>query len=94
VSYRPNALLTTPDGRLWMGSSPDYGLRNGTLAWYEPKTGAKKSHRTIVPDTSPAAMLWLPDQQQILIGLSIEAGTGVSVSRLNGAFCALGSGEG
>jgi hypothetical protein len=86
VSYRPNALLTTPDGRLWMGSSPDYGLRNGTLAWYEPKTGAKKSHRTIVPDTSPAAMLWLPDQQQILIGLSIEAGTGVSVSRLNGAF--------
>jgi hypothetical protein len=57
VSYRPNALITTPDGRLWMGSSPDYGLRDGTLAWYDPKTGAKKSHRTMVPDTSPAALL-------------------------------------
>ncbi len=96
VSYRPNALITTPafpvNGhaqvaeRLWMGSCPDYGLRHGTLAWYEPKTGAHRSHRTIVPDLTPAALLWLPDPRQILIGLSIEAGTGVSVTRLHGGF--------
>ncbi len=86
ISYRPNALVATPDGRLWMGSSPDYGLRGGTLAWYDPKTGAMKSHRVIVPDTSPASMLYLPEQKQLLIGLSIEAGTGVPIHRLDGAF--------
>jgi hypothetical protein len=69
-----------------MGSSPDYGLRGGTLAWYDPKNGGKKSHRAIVPDTSPAAMLYLPELKQILIGLSIEAGTGVTITRLDGAF--------
>jgi hypothetical protein len=86
VSYRPNALITAPDGRLWMGSSPDYGLRDGTLAWFDPKTGEKKSHRTVVPDTSPASLLYLPALKQILIGLSIEAGTGVKISRQQGAF--------
>ena len=96
VSYRPNALIVTPEldapdggkvpSRLWMGSSPDYGLRDGTLAWYDPRTGAKRSHRTVVADTSPASLLYLPELKQILIGLSIEAGTGVKISRLNGAF--------
>jgi len=86
VGYRPNALVATPDGRLWMGSGPDYGLRGGTLAWYDPRTGEKKSHRAIVPDTSPAAMLYLPELKQLLIGCSIEAGTGVTIQRLNGAF--------
>ncbi len=86
VSYRPNALVVTPDGKLWMGSSPDYGLRGGTLAWYDPKTGAMKSHRAIVPDTSPASMIYLPELKQLLIGLSIEAGTGVPITRLEGGF--------
>lgn len=86
IAYRPNAMLATPDGRLWLGSSPDYGLYGGTLAWINPRTGEKKSHRLVVPDTSPAAMLWLPEQRQILIGLSIEPGTGMPVKRLAGAF--------
>ncbi|MEY3774879.1 MAG: hypothetical protein RLZZ129_1659, partial [Verrucomicrobiota bacterium] len=91
VSYRPNAMIVTPGStpagdRLWIGSSPDYGLRDGTLAWYEPATGRSHSHRTVVADTSPAALLYLPDLQHILIGLSIEAGTGVSVTRQTGGF--------
>jgi len=86
VGYRPNALVATPDGKLWMGSGPDYGLLGGTLAWYDPKTGEKKSHRAIVPDTSPASMLYLPELKQLLIGFSIEAGTGVTIKRSSGAF--------
>ena len=86
VSYRPNTLLTTPDGRLWMGSAPDYGLVGGTLAWYDPKTGEKRSHRAIVPDVCPASMLYLPALKQILIGFSIETGTGAHTKRLHGAF--------
>ena len=86
VSNRPNALLATPDGRIWMGSSPDYGLRDGTIAWYDPATGDRKSHRGIFPDLSPSSFLRLPDSGQILVGLSIEPGTGVKIQRLNGAF--------
>ena len=86
VSNRPNALLATPDGRIWMGSSPDYGLHDGTIAWYDPRSGAMKSHRGIFPDLSPASFLWLPGQNQILVGLSIEPGTGMKIKRLHGAF--------
>jgi hypothetical protein len=86
IGYRPNALVATPEGKLWMGSGPDYGLRGGTLAWYDPKTGDKKSHRPVVADTSPASMIYLPELKQLLLGLSIEAGTGVTITRLNGAF--------
>lgn len=86
ISYRPNVLLATPDGRLWMGSSPDYGLYGGTFAWYDPKTDARKSHRPVVPDMSPASGIYLPELKQILLGLSIEPGTGMPIKRLNGAF--------
>ena len=87
VSYRPNALISTPDGKLWMGSVPDYGLVGGTLASYDPQTSTWKSHRAIVPDTSPAALLYLPELKQILVGLSAEAGTGVTkINRLGGLF--------
>jgi hypothetical protein len=86
IAYRPNAMLATPDGRLWLGSSPDYGLTGGTLAWLDPKTGAKQSHRVVVPDLTPASLLWLPELRQIFIGLGIEAGTGAKPLRLAGAF--------
>jgi hypothetical protein len=86
VSFRPNALIATPDNKLWMGSSPDYGLHGGTIAWYDPKTGETKSHRDVVPDASPASFLWLPGLKQILVGFSIEPGTGMKIKRLHGAF--------
>jgi hypothetical protein len=86
IGYRPNALISTPAGRLWMGSAPDYGLVGGTLAWFDPKTGAKKSHRAIVPGLSPASLLYLPELKQILVGLGIEAGTGAIPKRQSGAL--------
>jgi len=81
VGFRPNALIAAPDGRLWMGSGPDYGLVGGTLAWYDPATGESQSHRPVVPNLSPISLLWLDDLQQILIGLSIEVGTGAQVQQ-------------
>ena len=86
IGYRPNAMIATPDGRLWVGSAPDYGLVGGTLAWLNPKTDERKSHREIVPELSPASLLYLPELKQILVGLSIEAGTGAKPKRLAGAF--------
>lgn len=86
VGIRPNALVASPDGRLWMGSGPDYGLVGGTLAWYDPATGESKSHREIVPDMSPTSLLWLDDLEQLLVGLSIEVGTGADVQRLDAGW--------
>jgi hypothetical protein len=86
VSFRPNALIATPDQRLWMGSAPDYGLHGGTLVWYDPTSGESKTHRSLLPNTTPAALLYLPTLKQILVGLSIEVGTGATVQRTDGAF--------
>jgi len=86
VSFRPNALISTPDGKLWMGSAPDYGLHEGTLVWMNPQTGESQSHRALLPDTSPVSLLHLPKLNQILIGLSIEAGTGSKVRHLDASF--------
>jgi hypothetical protein len=86
VGFRPNALIASPDGRLWMGSGPDYGLVGGTLVWYDPSTGESKSHRAIVPGLSPISLLWLEDLEQLLVGLSIEVGTGAKVERLDAGW--------
>lgn len=86
VGYRPNALIAAPDGRLWMGSGPDYGLIGGTLAWYDPGTEKSGSHRAIVPDLSPTSLMWVPELEQILVGLSIEVGTGAEVQRMDAGW--------
>jgi hypothetical protein len=86
IGYRPNALIATPQGKLWMGSGPDYGLVGGTLAWYDPATGESGSHRNIVQDQSPTSLLYLPELEQILVGMSIEVGTGADVVGFNAGF--------
>ena len=86
VGYRPNALVAAPDGKLWMGSGPDYGLIGGTLAWYDTATGESNSHRAIVPDMSPTSLLWLDDLEHVLVGLSIEVGTGAEVQRFDAGW--------
>lgn len=86
IGYRPNALIATPQGKLWMGSGPDYGLIGGTLAWYDPATGESGSHRSIVEGQSPTSLLYLPELEQILVGMSIEVGTGADVVGFNAGF--------
>ncbi len=86
IAYRPHTMATSPDGRIWIGSVPNYGLRSGPLACYDPKTGHRKTHRELVPDASPNCMLWLPALNQMLIGLGTEEGSGVQVKRDAGAF--------
>ncbi|MFI5358341.1 MAG: hypothetical protein ACHQ4G_13500, partial [Opitutales bacterium] len=96
VGIRPVGLtivpaLTAPDGtripeRAWVGSLPDYGLWGGTLAWLDPKTGEHRSHRNLVPDCAPVALHWLPQSRELLVGMSIESGTGTKIRATNGAF--------
>lgn len=96
VGIRPVGLAIVPelrkaDGtvvpeRAWVGSLPDYGMWGGTLAWVEPKTLAHASHRNLVPDCAPVALLWLPGLKQLLVGMSIESGTGTKIRAQHGAF--------
>jgi hypothetical protein len=79
-------MVSTPDGKLWVGGAPNYGIRGGPLGWYDTKTAARGFHRQVLPDTSPNCLLWLPALQQLLIGLGTEPGSGVSVQRPDGAF--------
>jgi hypothetical protein len=86
ISYRPHFTVALPDGKLWIGSAPNYGLRSGTLAWFDPRTAQRHLHRSVVENLTPVSALWLPGVQRLLIGLSIEPGTGVQVGRDHGAF--------
>lgn len=96
IGIRPVGLaitpeLTAPDGkkipeRAWVGSLPDYGIWGGTLAWVDPKTGEHRSHRNLVTDCAPVAILWLPDSRQLIVGLSTESGTGTKIRAKNGAI--------
>jgi hypothetical protein len=83
--------LTPPAGpavheRMWAANLPDYGTWGGTLTWLDPKSLASGSHRHLMPDCSPFSLLWLPDQQQLLVGMSIEGGTGTRSKAVHGGF--------
>jgi hypothetical protein len=76
---------TVPE-RMWIGSLPYYGTWGGTLAWLEPRTLASASHRALVPDCSPFSLLWMPGLQRLLVGMSVQAGTGAAPKARRGAF--------
>ena len=76
ISYRPRAMLTGPLGRVWTGSYPNYGIWGGPLAWYDPKTGEKKSYRHILQDQSVCSIAWVESLQMIVGGTSISGGSG------------------
>jgi hypothetical protein len=86
IGYRPHFTVGLPDGKLWIGSAPNYGLRSGTLAWFDTQTAQRHSHRLVVENLTPVSALWLPRLKRLLIGLSTEQGTGVQVNRDHGAF--------
>jgi hypothetical protein len=48
----------------------------GPLAWYDPKTGEKKSYRNIIPDQSVVALAWLESPGLMAAGTSVGGGSG------------------
>lgn len=76
ISYRPRAMVAGPAGKVWMAAQPTYGTWGGTLSSYDPATGRFTSHRHILPDCSGEALTWLKEDGLLLMGFSIEGGTG------------------
>ena len=76
VAFRPLAMLAGPAGKVWIASIPDYGMWGGTLAWYDPKTGAFGSHRHVVRDCRALSLTHLSKENLLLVGFAVEGGTG------------------
>src|SRR5690606_24842465 len=70
----------------WIGSAADYGLDDGSLAWFDPATALRGSTRGIMPARTPFVLLWLPALRQILVGFNSEPGTGVSAKHQQGGY--------
>ena len=86
IAYRPYALLGDPLDKVWMGAVPDYGLVGGVLGSFDPLSQTLKAYKNLVPHCSPVSLCWLPELQQILIGWSIEPGTGAKPIAQKGTF--------
>ena len=85
-SLRPYALALGPDESVWMGSAPDYGKTGGTLVSFQPGSGTFTSHGNLVPGCCPVSLCWLDSIRLLLVGWSIEPGTGAKPVARNGAF--------
>jgi len=76
VANRPRSLVAGPAGKVWLASQPNSGQWGGSLAWYDPNTGQFGSHIDILPDCRCESMTYLADEGLLLVGFSIEGGTG------------------
>ena len=86
LTTRPHAMITTPDGKIWVGAAAGYGLNDGALAWFDPATATRGSTRGIMPNRTPFVLLWIPELQQILVGFNSEPGTGVMAKVDRGGY--------
>jgi len=86
LTTRPHAMITTPDGKIWVGAAAGYGLNDGALAWFDPVTALRGSTRGIMPNRTPFVLLWIPELGQILVGFNSEPGTGVSAKVERGGY--------
>jgi hypothetical protein len=73
---RPHAMTSSPDGRVFVGSEPDYGQHGGALSIYDPSTDSFEVHRHIVPNQSVLSLTTGIDGMTIYGGSSIRGGTG------------------
>ncbi|WP_222853449.1 PQQ-binding-like beta-propeller repeat protein [Fodinicola acaciae] len=70
---RPVAVVPH-DGKLFVGTTPDYGLYGGALTIYDLATGSLTVHRNIVTDQTVASIL--PVAGKIWAGSSVDGGQG------------------
>lgn len=86
ISTRPHVTYLGPEGKLWVGSAPDYGLYGGTLSWFDPKSAARRTYHNIMEDCTPFDLEWIPAINRLLIGFITESGTGAPVRAERGGF--------
>jgi streptogramin lyase len=74
--YRPRTMVTGPQGNVYIGGYPDYGLLGGAISVYDPKKNEKRVYRHIVPNQSIASLAYIEKLDLIAAGSSVRGGTG------------------
>jgi hypothetical protein len=69
-------MLTGPQGRVYVGGYPDYGLLGGAISVYDPKKNEKRVYRHIIQNQSIASLAYIERLDLIAGGSSIRGGTG------------------
>ncbi len=85
---RPHAMTSSADGRIFIGSEPDYGEYGGALSIYDPESGSFEGHRNIIPDQSILSLVAGNDGLVIYGGSSTRGGTGTEPITENAHFFA------
>jgi hypothetical protein len=73
---RPGAMVAGPHGRIYIGSTPDYGLLGGAISVFDPKTKEKRVYRHIIPNQSVASLAYIEKSNLLAAGSSIRGGGG------------------
>ncbi|MCX8117584.1 MAG: hypothetical protein N3G78_06630 [Desulfobacterota bacterium] len=73
---RPRAMIAGPQGKVYVGSYPDYGLHGGALNVYDPERGEKRVYRDVVPNQSLASLAFVESLNLIVAGSSVRGGGG------------------
>ena len=85
---RPHALTSSADGKVFVGSEPDYGQWGGALSIYDPITDEFEVHRHIIPNQSVLSLTCGLDGWTIYGGSGIRGGTGTEPLVRRGHFFA------
>ncbi|MEI8063293.1 MAG: hypothetical protein WCH84_04425, partial [Verrucomicrobiota bacterium] len=74
---RPQAMFVDGQKRVWVGSHPEYGCRNGGLACYDTVTGQHRNNPVVIPDQSIVALTTDDAGDIVYGGTDIVRGSGV-----------------
>ncbi len=74
--YRPRAMIAGPQGKVFIGGYPDYGLLGGAISVYDPKKNEKRVYRHIIWNQSIASLAYIEKFDLIAGGSSVRGGTG------------------
>lgn len=85
---RPHTMTSSADGRIFIGSEPDYGEYGGALSIYDSVIGSFDVHRNIIPDQSILSLTAGTDGLIIYGGSSTRGGTGTEPITENAHFFA------
>jgi hypothetical protein len=74
--YRPRAMLAGPQGKVYIGSYPDYGLMGGALSVYDPRKNEKRVYRHVIQNQSISSLAYVEKYDLLAAGSSVRGGTG------------------
>jgi WD40 repeat protein len=74
--YRPRTMINGHQGRIYIGSYPDYGLLGGAISVYDPEKNEKRVYRHVVQNQSISSLAYIKTSDLIVAGSSINGGTG------------------